>query len=463
MDSEKQATVRFRSSQNNLTIINTGNGHVEAATSPYTYPFNFSCDGVKCAATNVYSPGRVYQYLFPGKDTDIHGVEWECNSTALGCWIMMDDDKKVKINSLLKSTFKNETYLLRVSTAGGGKVEGSNIQGYERINCGAKCEALLPVDEHYYLDAIPADGWTFTGWEGGEGFCSEQTINNWKIGRCNVMAEPNKIVTIKAKFGKTFNLIVNKEGGKDGTVKSSPGGIDCGPGCIKAVQSFPGAVTLTAAPETGAVFGGWGYACSGKGQCQLTGDSDKQVTAYFDECSSHDDCAWNQFCNYYDLKCVDIQCECGEIQNHECVKYECCSEFDCKLYQRCNTQQNKCVELNQCLIHSSEGMPREKLDLVIIGDGFATNADLEKEIYNVVDSKTISGSGNDGLFDISPFKENKHKFNVMFRNVPNLDHKKDGTPVEEDAVKWANTCARDFVVVFSKQKYRPYAIPPSTP
>lgn len=478
MDSDKKVTGKFRSSRNNLTIINKGNGHVAAATYPYPYPFTFSCDGTNCTATNVYAPEQVLLRLFPEKDTTIYGVEWECKSTALECWIMMDDDKTVIINSLLNSTFQSQTYVLKVSKEGEGSIKGDKIQGFSSIDCGTACEATLPVWKSYHLDPIPSKGWTFTGWEGGEGFCREQLVGQWKVGSCDILPEstltgPDKSVAIKAKFGKSFKVKVEKGGAKKGTVRSSPSGIDCGTECREASQTFPGAVTLTATPETGAIFTGWGWACSGNGQCKLNGDSDKKVTASFDECLYSTDCAWNQYCDL-NSKCVDIPCKCGEIQNHDCVKYECCSESDCKLYQRCNTQQNKCVELNQCLIYSSEGWYTDKLDLVIIGDGFADNRELEKEIIKVIESKETSISlpssandlsvpGSDGLFDIAPFKENKHKFNIWMRNVPGLKHQADGKPDHDDAITWAKTCPRDVVAVFSKGSYRSYAFLPSTP
>lgn len=62
----------------------------------------------------------------------------------------------------------------------------------------------------------------------------------------------------------------------DGTVTSSPGGIDCLDTCV---GTFTGSVTLTAKPSIGAVFEGWTGACSGTATCVVA--SETTVTAWF--------------------------------------------------------------------------------------------------------------------------------------------------------------------------------------
>jgi hypothetical protein len=76
-------------------------------------------------------------------------------------------------------------------------------------------------------------------------------------------------------------LTVTKAGSGSGTVTSSPAGIDCGATCS---ASFPSgtAVTLTAAPDAGSTFTGWGGDCTGTGPCVVTMDQDRAVTATFD-------------------------------------------------------------------------------------------------------------------------------------------------------------------------------------
>jgi hypothetical protein len=76
----------------------------------------------------------------------------------------------------------------------------------------------------------------------------------------------------------TYALTVTKSG--TGTVTSSPAGINCGATCT---ANFAGgtAVTLSAAPASGYVFGGWSGACSGTGACTVTMDAAKGVAATF--------------------------------------------------------------------------------------------------------------------------------------------------------------------------------------
>ena len=75
------------------------------------------------------------------------------------------------------------------------------------------------------------------------------------------------------------SLHVSKSGTGDGTVTSTPTGIDCGSTCTASYTQGT-SVTLTATPS-GSVFAGWSGACSGTGDCVVTMDSDKSVTAIF--------------------------------------------------------------------------------------------------------------------------------------------------------------------------------------
>jgi CSLREA domain-containing protein len=76
----------------------------------------------------------------------------------------------------------------------------------------------------------------------------------------------------------SFSLSVAAAG--PGTVTSSPAGISC-PGTCSAAYASGTTVTLTAAPASGATFGGWGGDCSGTGSCVVTMSAARSVTATF--------------------------------------------------------------------------------------------------------------------------------------------------------------------------------------
>ena len=79
-----------------------------------------------------------------------------------------------------------------------------------------------------------------------------------------------------------FGLQVALPGSGTGTVQSGPTGIDCGTTCSHDFDDGT-VVTLTAMPDMGSTFEGWGGACSGSDACQVTMDQARQLTATFEE------------------------------------------------------------------------------------------------------------------------------------------------------------------------------------
>ena len=80
------------------------------------------------------------------------------------------------------------------------------------------------------------------------------------------------------------NLTVSKSG--QGTISSSPSGINCGSDCSQSYNSGT-SVTLTASASSGYTFTGWGGSCSGSSStCTVTMNQDKSVSATFSQQSS---------------------------------------------------------------------------------------------------------------------------------------------------------------------------------
>jgi hypothetical protein len=90
--------------------------------------------------------------------------------------------------------------------------------------------------------------------------------------------------TIEAIFAEKKVVTVLKEGTGNGTVKSSPKGINCGKDCSEPFNTNS-PVILVANPSKDSVFKGWsggGDECEGTSTCVLTLTEDTTVTATFD-------------------------------------------------------------------------------------------------------------------------------------------------------------------------------------
>ncbi|NVN92787.1 MAG: hypothetical protein HXX11_19625 [Desulfuromonadales bacterium] len=83
-----------------------------------------------------------------------------------------------------------------------------------------------------------------------------------------------------AGWNETYPLTVSKVGSGVGTLSSDPEGIDCGTDCSESYSSDT-TVTLTATPEAGSHFSGWGGSCTGSGSCAPVMSSTRTVTAEF--------------------------------------------------------------------------------------------------------------------------------------------------------------------------------------
>ncbi len=84
--------------------------------------------------------------------------------------------------------------------------------------------------------------------------------------------------------GNQSQLTVSLAGNGQGTVASSPNGIDCGTTCSANFNSGT-TVSLSATPGAGSSFAGWSGACSGTGACSIALRGPTSVTATFNGAS----------------------------------------------------------------------------------------------------------------------------------------------------------------------------------
>ena len=153
----------------------------------------------------------------------------------------------------------NDDRTLTVARTGSGAVSG------EGISCGSDCSETYPDGTGVTLTAVPATGWTFTGWSGG---CSG-------TGTCTVtMTEAVDVTATFTLQQHTLSVVGTGQG-----VVTGPG-INCGADCSET-YSYGTMVTLTAAPQPGWTFTGWSGACTGTGSCMVTMTQSRQVMATF--------------------------------------------------------------------------------------------------------------------------------------------------------------------------------------
>ncbi len=143
------------------------------------------------------------------------------------------------------------------------------------IDCGQDCTQIYPAENiEVTLTAMPDDDSNFAGWS-GDPDCSDGIV---------IMDGVKTCIANFALKANQHTLTVTKNGTGSGTVTSSPQGIECGDDCVEAYD-FSTEVTLTAVPESGSNFIGWG----GDADCSdgvVKLDADKTCIATFDTTST---------------------------------------------------------------------------------------------------------------------------------------------------------------------------------
>ena len=171
-------------------------------------------------------------------------------------------------NATVVAIFSAGVSTANLSVAKSGTGTGTVASNPSGIGCGTGCSASFPVGSSVTLIATAMGGSTFAGWSGA---CSG-------TGPCVVVMNGNQAVTAQFEAAPSVLLTVTKTG--NGTVNSTPAGVNCGPTCSASVISG-NSVTLTATATGGSTFGGWGEACSGTGTCTIVMNGHQTVSATF--------------------------------------------------------------------------------------------------------------------------------------------------------------------------------------
>jgi hypothetical protein len=179
-------------------------------------------------------------------------ASWSGNSDCIDGLLTMDASKTctATFNAAPQAFTLNVSVVKAMNSAGIGN--GTVTSSVAGINCGSDCSESYNSGTVVVLSAIPAAGSVFSGWSGSGCSTGSVTMNGNRT--CTV--------TFNAVVAQTFGLSVNKTGTGNGTVTSSPAGINCGSDCS---ESYPSGtvVVLSAIPAAGSVFSGWsGNGCS---------------------------------------------------------------------------------------------------------------------------------------------------------------------------------------------------------
>ena len=190
-----------------------------------------------------------------------------CGGAAVRCKVVMNSDTTVTaLFDPLTSKRYNLTVTKKKVSSGNGTITSSD----GTINCGSVCSRAYYHDTPVTLTATPAANSLFTGWSGacaGTGTCTI-TMNQAKAVSATFTG-PQRLIVTRQKLNKG-----------DGTVTSSPAGIDCGKTCQTTVP-LNTVIALNAAAAGKSVFAGWSGGCSGTGGCTVTMAGSKAVQATF--------------------------------------------------------------------------------------------------------------------------------------------------------------------------------------
>lgn len=238
-----------------LTIAVEGNGTISGS-------------GIECGANCVQSyPAGTLILLIPNPQAGAEFVGWQgagCAST-----LTLTQDLQCTARFQAVEPIPSEPvaeYSIAVTVGGSG--QGSVRSVENDITCEAACTYTYPLGTVVTLTAVPQPGSTFIGWRGGEQCADTFTLT--KNMRCSALFALSPTDT-------DYTLVVNRIGTGQGSVQSTPEGIDCGTQCASSYSSNT-AITLTATPASDSTFVGWyGDACADT----ITLTADTQCAAIF--------------------------------------------------------------------------------------------------------------------------------------------------------------------------------------
>jgi YD repeat-containing protein len=256
MDTSKTCNATFGLQQFTLNVVNLSDGFGSGTVT--SSPAGISCGG---DCSEVYDDNTQVT-LIPMPDPGSQFGSWSGVADCLDGMVTMDLDKSCGAKFV-------KFFMLTIQKNGSGSGNVSSLDGL--IDCGGDCSEEYGANSIVSFNRIPDPGSTFVGWSGPSGCPTSPTSSALMVSDLACTARFD-LITV-------HTLTVNKTGTGNGTVTSSPAGIDCGADCSENYNDGT-AVTLAATPDTGASFTGW----SGDADCSdgfVTMDAAKSCTANF--------------------------------------------------------------------------------------------------------------------------------------------------------------------------------------
>jgi hypothetical protein len=244
-----------------LIVVTTGSGEGTVTSTPP----GITCGSGSTDCREEYVENQVVS-LIPTPDAGSLFAGWADGSHP-DC---QDGELTMSAIRRCTATFNRQVqetrYVLEVAVAGDG--EGTVTSRPSGISCGNDCTEEYPAGTVVTLSATPSDGSTFDGWSGDRD-CSNGIVT--------MSVDRSCTATLSLEV-ETFRLSISKTGSGQGTVTSSPGGIDCGGDCAEEYETGT-VVTLTAVPSSGSTFDGWsGDSDCSNGVVAMNADRDCEAT-----------------------------------------------------------------------------------------------------------------------------------------------------------------------------------------
>lgn len=264
-------TATFDVLQVRLTVVVANPpGTVTSPTSPA-----LSCDGTNdpTGCVRAVAAGTTITLTaapsLPNTEVAWGGV---AGCSGLTCAVTVNADMTVT------ATFSDGRPVLNVNEAGQGTVSTSDSR-IDCVNAAGDCSEIYDPGTTVTLTATPGTGYTFGSWTGCD--------SNPTADTCTITLAAMAHATVTATFTiNHYTLTVNVGGTALGSVTSSSPTLTCTSAdgtCVVPNVAYGTSVTLTAAPDTNAVFQSWSGipGCGASAACTFTMTSDANGTATF--------------------------------------------------------------------------------------------------------------------------------------------------------------------------------------